>query len=913
MTGRISRVAALVATLTVTLVFALPSAHASAPPTPINGFADVHVHQFANLGFGGLVLWGQSFTPDNSIETALPWDDWTPGHYGDVVDKNGNPVGMTSCPNLLFPSKCVKHSEVLHADCPPDHGYDIFNPCDGFSVHGAGGTGDLVNAFSNGSLGHPVGGYPEFDGWPRYDNVTSQAVYYDWLQRAYKGGLRLMVMLAVNNEVLCKAGAHIAAFGCADMPAVDRQLQAAHDLEAFVDAQYGGPGQGWYRIVTTPAQARQVTAAGKLAVVLGIEVDTLFGCNKHSTCTTAYINQQLDHYKALGVTHVFPVHLTDNGFGGTALYDDMFAFNNKAVTGDWWDYADSCGPDRSFHLGTLDTLNDVAGIPIIGDWFNGLISSLLGVTGGVPPRPPAGPDCNARGLTQAGTDLVNGLIDRHMIMDVDHMDIPTFNAAMSIAEARHYPGISSGHTGIAPTANSSHAAHEGNKTLADLERIRDDGGMVSIILHQGGRNDIKTTMRGGSAPVPFDCGNSDQAWAQVYLYAADHMNGGAVGIGSDFNGLAGEPAPRFGPDACDGDKPNPYNPAAGISYPLTPFGGGAPLGQMHIGDRTFDYNNDGLANIGLYPDFIADLHQIGLSNQDLNPLFHSAEAYVRMWEAASDVAPPEVVVRHADKWLERDQHRRLVLGERLSIRPDGRGRRLVHARDQRRRRHGNELGGDLVARRLRQAEQLRDGRAVHGPQGRPQGARRFVRRAGHRMARGRRRAAVHVDRGRIRLHVCRGRVVQPDDVRPGRHGDRQRLDRLADGVRPGRELQHGRAVRRDQGRQEGAGDRDHRAGGDFIPPQLDPDPRLHGHRWWLGRRSGQPDARRFRHRRRARPRERPGDQPPDRASIRLALVCAADGRRGRKLVECVRRVPGRSSPRTRSVTRWASSAPAATS
>ena len=38
-------------------------------------------------------------------------------------------------------------------------------------------------------------------------------------------------------------------------------------------------------------------------------------------------------------THVFPVHLTDNGFGGTALYNDMFAFNNKIVTGDWWDYA----------------------------------------------------------------------------------------------------------------------------------------------------------------------------------------------------------------------------------------------------------------------------------------------------------------------------------------------------------------------------------------------------------------------------------------------------------------------------------------------------------------------------------------------------------------------------------------------
>ena len=126
-----------------------------------------------------------------------------------------------------------------------------------------------------------------------------------------------------------------------------------------------------------------------------------------------------------------------------------------------------------------------------------------------------------------------------MIMDVDHMDIPTFDAAMTIAESRHYPGISSGHTGIVPTGNDTAARHEGNKTLPDLERIRDDGGLVSIILHQGGRADIKTTLRDGTAPVPFDCGNSDQSWAQVYLYAIDHMNGGAVGIGSDFNGLAG--------------------------------------------------------------------------------------------------------------------------------------------------------------------------------------------------------------------------------------------------------------------------------------------------------------------------------------------------------------------------------------
>jgi hypothetical protein len=29
-----------------------------------------------------------------------------------------------------------------------------------------------------------------------------QQMYYRWLERAYRGGLRLMVMLAVNNEVI---------------------------------------------------------------------------------------------------------------------------------------------------------------------------------------------------------------------------------------------------------------------------------------------------------------------------------------------------------------------------------------------------------------------------------------------------------------------------------------------------------------------------------------------------------------------------------------------------------------------------------------------------------------------------------------------------------------------------------------
>ena len=51
---------------------------------------------------------------------------------------------------------------------------------------GLGVLGDFVDrAFSftygYGRLGHKVGGDPEFDGWPRWDSVTHQSVYEDWL------------------------------------------------------------------------------------------------------------------------------------------------------------------------------------------------------------------------------------------------------------------------------------------------------------------------------------------------------------------------------------------------------------------------------------------------------------------------------------------------------------------------------------------------------------------------------------------------------------------------------------------------------------------------------------------------------------------------------------------------------------
>lgn len=58
-----------------------------------------------------------------------------------------------------------------------------------------------------------------------------------------------------------------------------------------------------------------------------------------------------------------------------------------------------------------------------------------------------------------------------------------------------------------------------------------------------------------------------------------------------------------------------------------------PLRRCTAGPRhDYDFNLDGLAHYGLLPDFLQDLKNLGLTAEDLAPLFHSAEEYVNLWE-----------------------------------------------------------------------------------------------------------------------------------------------------------------------------------------------------------------------------------------------------------------------------------------
>jgi hypothetical protein len=115
----------------------------------------------------------------------------------------------------------------------------------------------------------------------------------------------------------------------------------------------------------------------------------------------------------------------------------------------------------------------------------------------------------------------------------------------------------------------------------------------------------KATVGGRHLRYPHTLGNTSQTLLQAYLYAAWKMQGGPVGFGTDFNGFAGLPGPRFGPEACPGGSSGsaPTNP---VGYPYTAFATGQAMNRSVVGRKTFDFNLDGLAHVGLLPDLIAD-------------------------------------------------------------------------------------------------------------------------------------------------------------------------------------------------------------------------------------------------------------------------------------------------------------------
>jgi microsomal dipeptidase-like Zn-dependent dipeptidase len=530
---------------------------------PLWGIADTHAHQFANLAFGGMLFWGKPFEPDGNAARAL-------------------------------------------ANCAPAHGQD--------------GLRDLIGGLLNGQLaGHSTNGYPRLTSWPSWNTIDHQMMYVDWLYRAYRGGLRLMVMHAVNAEAICDLPIVRKQRGrtCDDMEAVDLELDGAKQLEAYLDRVSGGPGRGWYRIAYSPDDAREIIQAGKLAVVLGIEVDDIFGCKVRGPCTEQSVQAAVQKYYDKGVRHLFPIHLANNAFGGSALFGTFFDYNNYKLTKKFPDTFNCSSVGFEYHLE-----KPAPPVPVV--------LRLLG--SGKQPNYPPGPTCNNAGLTSLGEFLIKELMRHGMLFEVDHMSYLAERRAIELAGAEQYPVVA-GHAEFLGASIGQNRS-EYQKTDAQLQAIRRSGGMTSVLLNQGLPGQIRQWVDPASGDsVPNDCPSSSKMWAQAYLYAVNRMGGAAdaaVGFASDQS-LYAWLGPRFGPKGCARRGDPQLRP---VSYPFAMRD--TSFEAMRSGDRTFDFNTEGFANIGLLPDFVADLKNIGLSDAQLAPLFRSADAYVRTWTRATE-------------------------------------------------------------------------------------------------------------------------------------------------------------------------------------------------------------------------------------------------------------------------------------
>ena len=272
------------------------------------------------------------------------------------------------------------------------------------------GRGAVLESILSGEPSHDPVGWPTFKDWPAPNSLTHEGTYYRWLERSWRGGQRLFVNLLVENNQLCELyplPPPNEKNSCDDMDSIRLQAKRMYEMQDYIDAQFGGPGEGFYRIVKSPWQARRVINAGKLAVVMGIETSVPFGCTSNPTkptCDPASIDRQLDEVHDLGVRQMELVNKFDNALAGVAGDNGEVGVAVNAAnfreTNSFWDMR-HCEPENP----DAHDKNQLAAPEISADQQDalfGAIGELFGATGTALPIYPPPDHCNERGLTTLG-------------------------------------------------------------------------------------------------------------------------------------------------------------------------------------------------------------------------------------------------------------------------------------------------------------------------------------------------------------------------------------------------------------------------------------------------------------------------------------------------------------------------------
>jgi microsomal dipeptidase-like Zn-dependent dipeptidase len=327
-------------------------------------------------------------------------------------------------------------------------------------------------------------------------------------------------------------------------------------------------------------------------------------------CDEGYIRDTLDAYHALGVRAMFPVHKYDNGFSAGDGHRGFIELGNFLNSGHWSNFVEDCPDDvpTVFDSGNVDfgglnqprdkyeaaPPNDMSGFaenPVLtlSQYFPRLLGGSL-----------KGDYCQKTGLTPLGETLLREMMARGMIIEIDHLPRRSYQRAFELLEESDYPA-----------AGTHGTNHEG--------RLYALGGISKMNL--------------GRCRDPQKKGETLKPLLERVALQLESGGYGAEGFGFDLNGFAGAPKPRFGDRASCAAVQDDR-----LTYPFKSFAGDVEFTQPQVGKRILDFNTEGLVHIGLLPELIEDARGDANSDADLEPLFRSAEGYLRMWERAEQRA-----------------------------------------------------------------------------------------------------------------------------------------------------------------------------------------------------------------------------------------------------------------------------------
>ena len=288
--------------------------------SPVWGFADLHTHPMSYLGFGGKIMHGQ---PDGG-----------PGAPTDMA------AGLSNC-------------KTNHA------GWGLFDNQQGnywrqILMMGLDNAGP--DPHSEGWSDEPS---VQFRNWPAFTSISHQQMWFEWIRRARDGGLRVMVALCLNNRLL-------AAVSKGDLPVNDQAVGDSQitELKAFVSRH-----TDFMEIAYDPFQLRDIVRRGNLAVIIGSELDDIGDFARNSNVSTnadeaskRLVSAELQRLHTAGVRYIFPVHLVNNKFAGTAIAGMMLNMANKYLNGEGFQVKPAGTNDNiQYWLESMD-LQDLLGV-----------------------------------------------------------------------------------------------------------------------------------------------------------------------------------------------------------------------------------------------------------------------------------------------------------------------------------------------------------------------------------------------------------------------------------------------------------------------------------------------------------------------------------------------------------------------